>query len=180
VHGAYHYREGFGPIDAENIPNGTAAELCKPEQRMSEPLLIRCSACGATNRVPRERLQAGLQPVCGRCKSTLSVDGTPLDVTDGEFAEEVEKSPLPVLVDMWAPWCGPCRFVTPAVEELAAELAGRLRVAKLNVDQNPATAARFNIQSIPALLVFKGGREVDRIIGAQSKSEIRRRIERLI
>jgi thioredoxin 2 len=162
------------------ISNRAAAGVCKPVPGMSEPLLIRCRVCGATNRVPREQLQAGLQPVCGRCKGTLSVDGKPLDVTDRDFAEEVEKSPLPVLVDMWAPWCGPCRFVTPAVEELAAELAGRLRVAKLNVDQNPATAARFNIQSIPALLVFKGGREVDRIIGAQSKAELRRRLERLI
>jgi len=81
---------------------------------------------------------------------------------------------------MWAPWCGPCRQVAPVVEQLAAELAGRMRVAKLNVDENPVTSARFQIQSIPALLVFKGGREVDRIVGAQPKSEILRRVERMI
>ena len=147
---------------------------------MPETLLIPCSRCGATNRVPREKLEAGLEPVCGRCKSSLHVDIEPLDLTDQNFDQEVERSPVPVLVDMWAPWCGPCRFVTPVVEELAAELAGRLRVAKLNVDQNPVTASRFNIQSIPSLLVFKGGREVDRIVGAQPKSEILRRIERLM
>ena len=147
---------------------------------MPEPLLIRCTACGATNRVPPEKLEGGLEPVCGRCKSKLQVNGKPLDITDQTFAQEVERSSLPVLVDMWAPWCGPCRFVTPVVEDLAAELAGRMRVAKLNVDQNPVTATRFRIQSIPALLLFKEGREVDRIVGAQPKSEILRRVERFM
>jgi len=147
---------------------------------MPESLLIRCQQCGATNRVPPEKLQGNLEPVCGRCKAKLPVNGKPLDITDQNFAQEVERSALPVLVDMWAPWCGPCRFVSPVVEDLAVELAGRLRVAKLNVDQNPAIAARFHIQSIPALLVFKEGREVDRIVGAQPKSEILRRVQRFI
>ncbi len=145
-----------------------------------EPQLIRCSYCGATNRVPQEKIEAGLAPICGRCKKPLSARPAPVGVTDANFADEVERSPLPVLVDMWAPWCGPCRQVGPVVEQLAAEFAGRMRVAKLNVDENPVTAARFQIQSIPALLVFKGGREVDRIIGAQPKSEILRRVERVI
>jgi thioredoxin 2 len=141
--------------------------------------LMVCSYCGATNRVPQEKLQAGLEPICGRCKKPLTARPKPVGVTDANFAEEVERSPLPVLVDMWAPWCGPCRQVGPVVEQLATEFAGRMRVAKLNVDENPVTAARFQIQSIPALLVFKGGREVDRIIGAQPKSEILRRLERM-
>src|SRR6478672_706989 len=145
-----------------------------------EPQLIGCNYCGATNRVPAEKLQAGLEPICGRCKKPLTTRPKPLAVTDRTFADEVERSPLPVLVDMWAPWCGPCRQVAPVVEQLAAELAGRMRVAKLNVDENPVTSARFQIQSIPALLVFKGGREVDRIVGAQPKSEILRRVEHLI
>ena len=147
---------------------------------MSEPQLIRCANCGATNRVPVERLQAGQAPICGRCKSPLDSSVKPLEVTDTTFAAEVERSRLPVLVDMWAPWCGPCRMVTPVVEELAAELSGRMRVAKLNVDQNPVTASRFRIQSIPALLIFKGGAEVDRIVGAQPKAEILRRVQRSI
>ena len=77
---------------------------------------------------PAEKLQAGLEPICGRCKKPLSLHPHPVAITDGSFADEVERSPLPVMVDMWAPWCGPCRAVTPIVEELAGELAGRIRV----------------------------------------------------
>jgi thioredoxin 2 len=147
---------------------------------MPDPLSIRCSGCGAINRVPREKLREGLQPVCGRCKTPLSVSDKPLTVTDATFADEVERSPLPVLVDMWAPWCGPCRIIAPVVEDLATEFAGRVRVAKLNVDESPATASRFNVRNIPSLLVIKGGREVDRIVGVQPKSEIRRRLEQVV
>jgi thioredoxin 2 len=132
------------------------------------------------NRVPPEKLQAGLEPICGRCKKPLTAHPKPVQITDANFANEVERSLLPVLVDMWAPWCGPCRQVAPVVEELATELAGRMRVAKLNVDENPATATRFRVQSIPALLIFKDGSEKDRIIGAQPKSEILRRVQRMI
>lgn len=147
---------------------------------MPEPLVIRCKNCGAANRVPREKLEQGREPVCGRCKQLLAVSHKLVNVTDATFASEVERSPVPVLVDLWAPWCGPCRMIAPVLEDLAAEMAGRIRVAKLNVDENPATAARFNIQSIPALLVFQGGREVDRMIGLQPKAEIARRLQRAL
>jgi thioredoxin 2 len=147
---------------------------------MAQPALIRCPACGATNRVPPDKVDRGLEPVCGRCKAALSVAHRPLVVTDATFAAEVERSPLPVLVDAWASWCGPCRMIAPVIDELAMEMTGRVRVAKLNVDDNPVTAARFNLRSIPTLLVLKAGREIDRIVGVQPKSEIARRLERAI
>jgi thioredoxin 2 len=146
---------------------------------MSDAQLIHCSSCGATNRVPAQKLAQGLKPVCGRCKTALPIDNKPVTVTDATFGTEVERSPLPVLLDMWAPWCGPCRMIAPVLDELASEMAGRVRVAKLNVDENPATASRFNVMSIPTLLVLKGGREMERIVGVQPKTEILRRLERL-
>jgi thioredoxin 2 len=127
-----------------------------------------------------EKLRHGLQPVCGRCKTALLTGNKPVTVTDATFSAEVERSPLPVLLDMWAPWCGPCQMIAPVVEELAAEMTGRVRVAKLNVDENPATAARFNVRSIPTLLILRAGREIDRIVGVQPKSEIARRVNQVI
>jgi thioredoxin 2 len=144
---------------------------------MPEALQISCSHCGATNRVPTEKLKPGRAPVCGRCKTPLQADAAPADVTDTTFRELVERSSLPVLVDFWAPWCGPCRMVGPIVEELAKDFAGRLRVAKMNVDNNPATSSRFEIRSIPALILFRGGAEAARTVGAQSKPYLRQWIE---
>jgi len=146
---------------------------------MTDVITIKCPSCGAANRVPREKLEQGLRPKCGRCKQPLpEAAASPLVVTDATFAAEVERAPLPVLVDAWAAWCGPCRMIAPAIDELAAELAGKVLVAKLNVDENPVTASRFDIRSIPTLLVIAGGREVDRIVGAQPKEAIRARLAR--
>ena len=145
---------------------------------MTDANLIRCPSCGATNRVSADSLAPGKKAVCGRCKTPLPAGATPLVVTDATFAGEVERSPLPVLVDLWAPWCGPCRMVAPTIDELAVEMAGRVRFAKMNVDENPATSARFGVRSIPTLLVIKDGREVDRIVGVQPKAAIAARLER--
>jgi thioredoxin 2 len=146
-----------------------------------ESTLIRCPACGARNRVPGDKVARGLRPRCGRCRTPLAPAGDgPVTVTDATFAAEVERSPLPVLLDAWAPWCGPCKMIAPVIEELAAEMSGRVRVGKLNVDENPATAARFNLRSIPTLLLLERGREIDRIIGVQPKAEILRRLKPLV
>lgn len=146
----------------------------------ADTLLVPCPACGALNRVPRAKLEQGRTPRCGRCKTPMPASTTPVTVTDATFATEVERSPLPVVVDLWAAWCAPCRMIAPMLDELAASMAGRLRFAKLNIDENPATAARFDVRSIPTLLVFKGGREIDRIVGVHPKAELARRLERVV
>lgn len=93
-------------------------------------------------------------------------------LSDQNFNAEVLESPLPVLVDFWAPWCGPCKVVGPIVEELASELASKVKIGKLNVDDHPQTASQYGVMSIPTLMVFKGGKVVDQLIGAQSKAKL--------
>jgi len=143
---------------------------------ITELKMITCPACGATNRVVLERIERGAGARCGRCHAPLPSNVLPLEVTDGTFARDVEQSPLPVLLDLWAAWCGPCRMQGPIIDQLAAELAGRVRVCKVDVDSNPRTAMRFDVRSIPTLLLLERGREVDRMVGAQSKAEILRRL----
>ncbi|MFN2501700.1 MAG: thioredoxin [Pyrinomonadaceae bacterium] len=139
--------------------------------------IVTCSNCGAKNRIGPARKTAA---VCGRCRLPLISDAVPTTVTDQSFSEKVERCSLPVLVGFWASWCGPCRMVAPIIEELAQELSDRVRVAKLDVDANQRTAARFRVQSIPSLLIFKDGREVDRIVGSQSKQAILQRLKPLL
>ncbi|HXG42361.1 MAG: thioredoxin [Dehalococcoidia bacterium] len=104
----------------------------------------------------------------------------PKDVTDAEFEQEVLKSDLPVLVDFWAPWCGPCRMVAPIVEELAQEYDGKVKFVKVNTDDNVDTAVRYGIRSIPTLLVFKGGEPVAQVIGFRPKSELKKVLEKAL
>ncbi len=138
--------------------------------------VVACPNCGAKNRVD-PTLAAHTRPKCGRCGTPLpaaaSAAAHPVEVTDATFAAEVlGAGPTPVLVDCWAAWCGPCRMIAPTIDQLAAESAGRYRVAKLDVDANPRTAAAYHIDGIPALLLFKDGRLVDQMVGLQPKPAI--------
>ena len=135
---------------------------------------VACPSCGASNRVDAARVTDGLQPVCGRCRAPLPAAAGPVEVTDSRFDEQVLGSPLPVLLDVWAPWCVPCRGMEPVIAELASTLAGRVRVAKLSVDDNPRAAARLRIMGVPTLIVFKNGREVTRMVGARERGEVTR------
>lgn len=101
----------------------------------------------------------------------------PIEVADGTFEQEVLQASVPVLVDFWAPWCGPCRMVAPLVEELAQEYEGRALFTKLNVDDSPAVAAKYGIRSIPTVLFFKGGKPVGQVVGAVPKKELKRHLE---
>ena len=130
---------------------------------MSAPLHVVCPHCATVNRVQPHRLGQGAR--CGRCKDALFT-GTPIEVGDANFEIVVGKSDLPVVVDFWAPWCGPCRTMAPHFERAAAELEPGVRLAKLNTEESPQTAARFGIRSIPTLAVFRNGREIARQSGA--------------
>ncbi len=147
--------------------------------KMSERLL-KCPSCGTMNRIPPP--QPGRSTICGKFKTPLDASAAtavtgPIPVTDETFAEQVEQSQTPVLLDLWAEWCGPCHMLAPTIDQLSSELSGKVKVAKLNIDQNPNTANRFGVRSIPTLLVLKGGREVDRLVGVQPKQEILRRLQ---
>jgi thioredoxin 2 len=139
--------------------------------------VVNCNKCSARNRVDESRLANG-EAKCGRCGAMLSEqDAKPLVITDDTFETEVLRTNgRPVLVDCWAPWCGPCRAIAPVLDQLAAESQGKYRIAKLNVDENPQISARFQISSIPTLLIFKDGQLIDRLIGAHPKPVIAERL----
>ena len=129
--------------------------------------IVRCESCGKKNRVPAT---AKGVPKCGSCG-----EGLPwiVDAAESEFHEVVEKSTIPVVVDLWAPWCGPCRMVSPALESLARQFANRIKLVKVNVDNAPGLQQRFGIQSIPTLMVFRDGQVISRQTGAAPADALR-------
>lgn len=132
---------------------------------MAAPVM-KCSACGARNRVP---VVSTGRPRCGKCHKDLP---WLVDATAVEFNRIIETSSVPVVVDFWAPWCGPCRAVAPALEQLASDRAGTIRVVKVNSDQEPALSSRLGVQGIPTLLLFSHGKEVSRQVGALPAARI--------
>lgn len=131
---------------------------------------INCPTCFATNRLPAERLTD--KPSCGKCKRPLFI-GKPLELNPGNVASTIEKNDIPVLVDCWAPWCGPCQSFAPVFEQLAAESEPYMRCAKLNTEAVPSIAQRWAIRSIPTLILFKGGKEIDRVSGAMPLQQLK-------
>ncbi|MCL4144536.1 UNVERIFIED_CONTAM: hypothetical protein GTU68_052862 [Idotea baltica] len=131
---------------------------------------ISCPKCHSTNRLPKERLSDN--PKCGKCKSSL-FQGKPVELTAANVASTLNHNEIPVLVDCWAPWCGPCRNFAPIFEQAAAELEPNLRLAKLNTEDQQSVAGRWRISSIPTLILFKGGKEVARQSGAMSLTQMK-------
>ena len=128
---------------------------------------VECPHCGKRNRVPAA---AEGTPRCGQCKKPLP---WMIDAGDNDFAEVVEQATIPVLVDLWAPWCGPCRMVSPVLEQLATEKAGEIKLVKINADEATVLSQRFNVRSIPTLMVFRGGKVVAEQIGAAPAHALR-------
>ncbi len=136
---------------------------------MSETLHAVCPHCGKTNRLPAAR--AAQKPDCGACDKPLFT-GKPIELDDARFAAFVERTDLPVVVDFWATWCGPCRMMAPQFEQAARELAGRVQFVKVDTDANPRLSQQYGIRSIPTIVLLHGGREVRRNSGAMSAAQI--------
>ncbi len=136
---------------------------------MSETAHIVCPACDAVNRIPVARLGEG--PKCGKCKSALFA-GHPLELTAANFDQHISRTEIPVLVDFWAPWCGPCQSMAPAFAQAASEMEPKVRFAKVNTEAEQMIAGRFAIRSIPTMVLFKNGQEVARLPGAMGAREI--------
>ena len=141
---------------------------------MTESMHLVCPHCATVNRIPSNRIAEN--PRCGKCREPVFT-GQPTELSDSSFETHISRSDIPVVVDFWAPWCGPCKMMAPAFEQAAAQLEPGVRLAKLNTEEAQATAARFQIRSIPTLALFKNGREVARQPGAMGAADIVRWVQ---
>lgn len=164
---------------------GKCHALLSTDQKKTAPgeaFKMRCTECGAKNKIPADKIEAGAK--CGKCGSLLKTgelfEPQPVMVTDSNFELKVLKSPLPVLVFAWAPWCPSCGAVTPIIDEFAAQSKGKVRVGKINVDANPMLASRYNIMSVPFLFIFDNGRMKESMPGGLQKQEIMMKMSRYI
>jgi thioredoxin 2 len=133
-------------------------------------VLVSCPSCGSTNRLTYRTLER--QARCGKCQTTLAAPSHPIEVPTGFFDALISASSVPVVVDFWAPWCGPCRAMAPEFEKVAQRLAGKVLAVKVNTEAEPALGERFGIRSIPTIAVFRDGREVTRVAGARAAGDI--------
>ena len=167
------------PPEKTGVPAkcGKCGSLLKRDDAQAsagQVFLVRCTECGTKNRIPGEKITTG--PICGKCGARLHTedlfDGRALTITDGNFEEKVTKSPLPVLLFAWAPWCPTCRRFIPEVDKYASVSKGRVRVGKLNVDANPGLSSKYGILSVPFIFIFDNGQLKESMPGAMQQHEL--------
>ena len=139
---------------------------------MNNEVILRCRNCDTKNRVKLERISS--LPRCGKCKSKLEIPNSAITIKGSELTSEVLKETIPTALDFWAPWCGPCRMMGPILDDIARSYPGRIKVVKINSDDNPSLSTQYGIQGIPTLILFRDGKEIDRLVGAAPKEHILR------